>query len=126
MEKIEMEQYEIGEKVIGATGEEVTIASELLIGRNNEPLYLIRQSDGGMLLMEEKFLKRKEAPFDPYKMSFKISIEENLAIARAYYDGKEIEKGHGHIFHDGIDGILQSVSYAFKKMWLHYTGQEEG
>ena len=87
MEKIEMEQYEIGEKVIGATGEEVTIASELLIGRNNEPLYLIRQSDGGMLLMEEKFLKRKEAPFDPYKMSFKINIEDNIAIARAYYDG---------------------------------------
>ena len=121
-----MEQYEIGEKVIGATGEEVTIASELLIGRNNEPLYLIRQSDGGMLLMEEKFLKRKEAPFDNSKMYFEINIEDNLAIASAYYDGKEIEKGYGHIFHDGIDGILQAVSYAFKRMWLHYTGNEEG
>ena len=121
-----MEQYEIGEKVIGATGEEVTIASELLIGRNNEHLYLIRESDGGMLLMEEKFLKRNEAPFDNSKMYFEINIEGNLAIVRAYYDGKEIEKGHGHIFHDGIEGVLQSVSYAFRRMWLHYAGQEEG
>ena len=119
-----MEQYKIGDKVITPYGEEAEIMSNGFV-KGNKTYYAVEYGDGRLGIFAGEDLLRAEIPFDPSKMSFKISIEDNLAIASAYYDGKEIEKGHGHIFHDGIDGILQSVSYAFKRMWLHYTGQEE-
>ena len=120
-----MEQYKIGDKVITPNGEEAEIMSDGF-GKGNMTYYAVEYGDGRFGIFEGVNLRLAEIPFDPSKMSFKISIEDNIAIARAYYDGEEIENGHGHIFHDGIDGILQSVSYAFKKMWLHYTGKEEG
>ena len=119
-----MEQYKIGDKVITPYGEEAEIMSNGFV-KGNKTYYAVEYGDGRLGIFAVEDLRRAEIPFDPSKMSFKISIEDNLATARAYYDGKEIEKGYGHIFHDGIDGILQSVSYAFKRMWLHYTGQEE-
>ena len=120
-----MEQYKIGDKVITPYGEEAEIMSDSFC-KGNMTYYAVEYGDGILGILEGCNLRLAEIPFDPSKMSFKINIEDNIAIARAYYDGKEIEKGHEHILHDGIDGILQSVSYAFKKMWLHYTGQEEG
>ena len=119
-----MEQYKIGDKVITPYGEEAEIMSNGFV-KGNKTYYAVEYGDGRLGIFAVEDLRREEIPFDPSKMSFKISIEDNIATARAYYDGKEIEKGYGHIFHDGIDGILQSVSYAFKRMWLHYTGQEE-
>ena len=120
-----MEQYKIGDKVITPYGEEAEIMSDGF-GKGNKTYYAVEYGDGRLGIFVGEDLRRVEIPFDPSKMSFKISIEDNIAIARAYYDGKEIEKGYGHIFHDGIDGILQAVSYAFRRMWLHYTAQEEG
>ena len=119
-----MEQYKIGDKVITPYGEEAEIMSEGF-GKCNKTYYAVEYGDGRLGIFAGEDLRLAEIPFDPSKMSFKISIEDNLAIALAYYDGKEIEKGHGHIFHDGIEGILQSVSYAFRRMCLHYTGNEE-
>lgn len=119
-----MEQYKIGDKVITSYGEEAEIMSDGF-GKGNMTYYAVEYGDGRLGILEGGNLRIAEIPFDPSKMSFKISIEDNLAIAHAYYDGNEIEKGHGHIFHGGIDGILQSVSYALRRMWLHYTGQEE-
>ena len=120
-----MEQYKIGDKVITPYGEEAEIMSEGF-GKGNITYYAVEYGDGRLVILDGGNLRLAEITFDPSKMSFKISIEDNIAIASAYYDGKEIEKGHGHIFHDGIDGILQAVSYAFRRMWLHYTEQEEG
>lgn len=120
-----MGQYKIGDKVITSYGEEAEIMSDGFC-KGNKTYYAVEYGDGRLGILAVEDLRLAEIPFDPSKMYFKISIEDNLAIARAYYDGNEIEKGHGHIFHGGIDGILQSVSYAFKRMWLHYTGKEEG
>ena len=120
-----MEQYKIGDKVITPYGEEAEIMSNGFV-KGNKTYYAVEYGDGRLGIFAVEDLRLAEIPFDPSKMSFKISIEDNIAIASAYYDGKEIEKGHGHIFHDGIDGILQAVSYAFRRMWLHYTEQEEG
>ena len=120
-----MEQYKVGDKVITSYGEEAEIMSNGFV-KGNKTYYAVEYGDGRFGIFAGEDLRLAEIPFDTSKMYFEISIEDNLAIARAYYDGKEIEKGHGHILHDGIDGILQSVSYAFKRMWLHYTAQEEG
>ena len=119
-----MEHYKIGDKVITPYGEEAEIMLNGFV-KGNKTYYAVEYGDGRLGIFAGEDLQLAEIQFDPSKMSFKISIEDNLAIARAYYDGKEIEKGYGRIFHDGIDGILQSVSYAFRRMWLHYTGQEE-
>ena len=119
-----MEQYKIGDKVITPYGEEAEIMSNGFV-KGNKTYYAVEYGDGRLGIFAAEDLRLAEIPFDPSKMSFKISIEDNLAIASAYYDGKEIENGYGHIFHDGIDGILQAASYAFRRMWLHYTRQEE-
>ena len=119
-----MEQYKIGDKVITPYGEAEIMSHGF--GKGNKTYYAVEYGDGRLGIFAVEDLRLAEIPFDSSKMSFKISIEDDLAIARAYYDGKEIENGQGHIFYDGIEGILQSVSYAFTKMWLHYTGQEEG
>ena len=59
--------------------------------------------------------------------SYEFEFLENLVVARLYRveaSGKktEIEKGHGHIFHDGVEGIAQASSYALKKIYQKING----
>lgn len=65
-----------------------------------------------------------EAPSYTYEFEYL----ENLVVARLYEvteDGKtEIAKGHGHIFHDGVNGFAQAASYALKKIYYKLEGME--
>lgn len=58
-----------------------------------------------------------------------IEILDNLVVARLYEvtgDTKtEIEKGHGHIFHDGAVGVAQAASYAMKRLYHKLAGMED-
>lgn len=58
--------------------------------------------------------------------SYEFEFLENLVIARLYEvvgDQKyEVARGHGHIFHDGINGIAQAASYALKKIYEELNG----
>ena len=58
--------------------------------------------------------------------TYEFEFLENLVIARFYEirDGKktELEKGHGHVFHDGLEGITQAASYALKKIYEKISG----
>ena len=55
--------------------------------------------------------------------TYEFEFLENLVVARFYEikgdEKSEIAKGHGHIFHDGINGIAQASSYALKKIYEH-------
>lgn len=37
---------------------------------------------------------------------------------------KEIERGHGHIMHDGVEGFVQAASYALKRIYYKVGGME--
>ena len=84
-----MEQYKIGDKVITPYGEEAEIISDGF-GKGNKTYYAVEYGDGRLNIFEEVNLRRAEMRFEPSRMSFKIAIEDNLASASAYYDGKEI------------------------------------
>lgn len=59
---------------------------------------------------------------------YEFEVLENLVVARLYEvtedEKREIEKGHGHIFHDGILGIAQASSYALKKIYQKLEERE--
>jgi hypothetical protein len=58
--------------------------------------------------------------------SYEFEFLENLVIARLYEivgeQKYEVARGHGHIFHDGINGIAQASSYALKKIYEELNG----
>lgn len=66
---------------------------------------------------------------DVVTYTFEFEFLENLVVARLYEvtgDTKtELEKGHGHIFHDGAVGIAQAASYAMKKLYYKLAGMED-
>ena len=53
---------------------------------------------------------------------FKV-LTSGLAIVKCSHDGKPLGMSHAHILHDGEEGFLQAVSYAFKRLWE--ANQEE-
>ena len=58
--------------------------------------------------------------------TYEFEFLENLVIARLYEivgeQKYEVARGHGHIFHDGINGIAQASSYALKKIYEELKG----
>lgn len=61
------------------------------------------------------------------KPSYEYQFEylDKVVVARLYKvteTGKtEIAKGHGHIMHDGVEGLAQAASYALRKIYLNIT-----
>ena len=53
---------------------------------------------------------------------YEFEYLDNLVVAVLYeeWDGifkKEIARGHGHIIHEGVEGIAQAASYALKRIY---------
>lgn len=55
--------------------------------------------------------------------SFKYEFDycDNVVVAVLYEDSilgkKEVARGHGHIIHEGVEGIAQAASYALKRIY---------
>lgn len=80
-------------------------------------VYVIKPTKGGRSFMrkeEDLELKRTQPEF-----KVETEIADNVVIGIIYevIDGKKFEvcRGHGHIIHEGVEGIAQACSYAFKK-----------
>ena len=62
-----------------------------------------------------------------HELYYKAEVEilENVVVGIVYEmngDNKiEVARGHGHIIHNGAEGIVQATSYAFKRAWMHIT-----
>ena len=51
------------------------------------------------------------------------NAEKVVAVELVEVDGDDEEtvaRGHGHILHDGAEGIAQAASYACKKLWFEF------
>jgi hypothetical protein len=55
-----------------------------------------------------------------------ITLDNNLAVLRVFRDGQEVITKHGHIFHDGIQGIVQAINYTSKQAFFEYCKVDEG
>lgn len=58
---------------------------------------------------------------DKKTYGYEFDILDNVVVAKFYEIGDdyktEVERGHGHIIHEGQTGIAQAASYALKKIY---------
>lgn len=62
--------------------------------------------------------------------TYEFEFLDNVVVARLFEvrDGiktAELAKGHGHIIHDGVEGIAQASSHALKRIYRKVAGMEE-
>jgi hypothetical protein len=60
-------------------------------------------------------------PLENKTYQYEFEYLDNVVVAVLYEDcdlGKrEIARGHGHIIHEGVEGIAQAASYALKRIY---------
>lgn len=63
---------------------------------------------------------------DEVEYAYDIVMQDNVVIANLYEirngERKWIARGHGHVFHDGVNGFAQASSYALKKVYEKLNG----
>ena len=61
-----------------------------------------------------------------YSVDIKIDIADNVVIATLYESAggvqKPLNKGHGHLIHEGALGIAQAASYACYRLYKSMEG----
>lgn len=113
-----MSKFNIGDEVrVPRTKESGTITDKMYSEANDHYLYVIKPHDGGRSFIRkhndiEPFLKQSE-----YRIDTQIADNVVVGIIYEIIDGNEVEvcRGHGHIIHDGAEGVAQACSYAYKK-----------
>ncbi len=64
----------------------------------------------------------------PLPYYHEITYLENVVLAVLYEnteDGPvELARAHGHIIHEGADGIAQAASYAMRLIWFKIHGEQ--
>lgn len=111
-------EFNIGDKVADiATGVEGRITDRLYSEARAKRLYVIKTWDGGRSFTrdeDEIELAQEEASY-----SIETQICDNLVLVIIYEDAgngrSEVCRGHGHIIHNGAEGIAQALSYASKQ-----------
>lgn len=70
----------------------------------------------------------REYSLEPYAeediedLYYDFEVAGNVVIARLFDgNGNELQRGHGHIIHEGIKGFTQAASYALKKIFEKYN-----
>lgn len=117
--------FQLNEKVKIADADNIgTVADKMHSEKTGKTHYKILFEDGTDGYFEEGELMPAGGAVDLNLFAFEITLDNNLAIVRARYNGKEIAHNHGHIFNDGIAGAVQAVSYAFRRMWQNLAKSE--
>ena len=61
-----------------------------------------------------------------YSMTIQIDVASNVVIATLFEvaspNMRPIAKGHGHLIHEGANGVAQAASYACKKLYENLGG----
>lgn len=111
-------EFNINDRVIEvATGESGIVTDKMFSEAKGIFIYLIKPDDGGRSFM------RKEDEIEPFKKpkEYKVvtDIADGVVIVVIYEieNGQEYEvcRGHGHIIHEGAEGIAQALAYASKR-----------
>jgi hypothetical protein len=110
--------FNIGDEIrVRATGESGVITDRMFSEGKGVFMYVVKPADGGRSII------RREDELDECHREKEYRIEteiaEGVVIGIIYeIDGDkkyEVCRGHGHIIHEGAEGIAQACSYAFKK-----------
>ena len=107
--------FNINDKVVTVYGEESVIVDRMFSEADQKYYYSIEAGS-----IRENFVpeeKLKELPKENLNITVEVEILDNVVVGIIKNNGKEIARGHGHRIHEGSDGIVQAISYAFKKCW---------
>ena len=114
-------EFKITDKVVEkATGEVGVVIDKMLSELKKDYVYMVRyERSGGMFAIDaddiEAFISQKE-----YRVETQIA--DNVVIGIIYEingdSETEVCRGHGHIIHEGAEGIAQACAYAYKKAFL--------
>jgi hypothetical protein len=118
--------FNIGDKVVNAYGEEGTVLDRMLSEKDQKYYYTIKAGSLTENLVSEE--KLKACPKENYDITVEIKILDNVVVGMINKEENgvktEVARGHGHRIHEGSDGIIQAISYAFKKCWESINGGE--
>jgi hypothetical protein len=115
-------EFNINDKVIEtATGESGVIIDKMFSQAKDCFIYIVKPDDTNC-----RTHMRREDELEPFikqsEFLVKTDIADNVVIGIIYevVDGEEIEvcRGHGHIIHEGAEGIAQACAYAYKRAFL--------
>jgi hypothetical protein len=109
------------------SGKKGTIVDKLYSECFDGFVYTIKFDDFDMpskkLWTEEMLYILKEIPV---RYEYEFDYLEDVVVARLCEvkgeEKTEIERGHGHIIHEGALGIAQAASYALKKIYEKMNG----
>lgn len=110
--------YNIGDKIrTKVTKEGGTITDKMFSEARGCFMYIVKPDDNGRSIMRKEDELEELHPEKEY--SIETEIADNVVIGVIYeIDGDqkyEVCRGHGHIIHEGAEGIAQACSYAYRK-----------
>lgn len=111
-------------KVSGKDGE---IVDKLWSGAKGETIYRIRFDGADRTSSIDFSSKSIDLISELEKKSYQYEFDylEKVVVARLYEVGEdyktEIARGHGHIIHEGAEGIAQAASYALKRIYKNIS-----
>ena len=122
---------EIGNRVkMKRSGEIGTVIDRAYSEKNKSDIFCIAldsSSRGSRVYYSEDDI---ESVFSDEKWAYRIELDDNVVIATLNQvddNGnfiREIERGHGHVIHDGVEGFAQAASYALKRIYYKVGGLE--
>lgn len=112
--------FNIGDKVVNAYGEEHIVIDRYFSHKEQKNHYSIQSGSIIEHCVPEEKLKLVEK--ENFNITVEIKILDEVVVGIIKKDGEEIHRGHGHRIHEGEDGIVQAISYAFKKCWESING----
>ena len=119
---------EIGTRIRNTYGEAGEIVDRMYSEKEKEYYYSVtldtRDPEETYLFSGDELQEEVEEELVQYIVE--TEILNNVCTARVYKeeDGKkkEVCRGHGHIIHEGDLGIVQALSYAFKRAYEKING----
>jgi hypothetical protein len=117
-----MSKFNIGDEVrVTTTNESGVVTDRMYSEAKSLFLYAIKPHDGGRSVIRkeselEAFVKQAE-----YKIESDIADNVVIVVIYELRNGNKIEvcRGHGHIIHEGSEGVAQALAYASKKAFCH-------
>ena len=112
--------FNIGDRVVTVYGEECTIIDRFFSEKDKKYYYSIETGSIVENFVPEE--KLRAMPKENYNITAEMKVVDNVVIGIVYKDGIEVCRGHGHIIHEGEKGIVQTISYAYKKAYEKLNG----
>ncbi len=118
-------KFKVGDRVQTNWIGEGTVTDVMYSKSKDQYTYEVTNEGGAIQLFSEEELELATVEKE-YSMTIQIDIASNVVIASLFEtvgdNTRPLAKGHGHMIHDGANGVAQAASYACKKLYENLGG----